>query len=185
MNEPEAPHGYYDGPLKELAARHLGLIKAVFLLLLVYLPVGFIGAIVTHDKLPRAEWYIVTSYSTFGDIKSEVFRTGLYPPEGAKNVSYYYAGTPVGKAEYEFLGHVVPNLFIAVIALCGVGFLIYRFYRLAKLLYPHLAFYFTLLVFVPFLNVLVILLLLWGALRQMRRRGLRVGVFGIDPARFE
>jgi hypothetical protein len=75
--------------------------------------------------------------------------------------------------------------FAVVFALYGIFNLLYRFYSLIKLLYPHLAFYFTLLVFVPYLNVLVILLLLWGALRQMRRRGLRVGVFGIDPARFE
>jgi hypothetical protein len=59
MNELEAPHGYYDGPLKELAARHLGLIKAVFLLLLVYLPVGFIGG---TGVLSRASWTIVVTY---------------------------------------------------------------------------------------------------------------------------
>ena len=183
MNELEAPHGYYDGPLKELAARHLGLIKAVFLLLLVFLPVGFFGFILTSERYPRAEWTILeTGY--FSTALVETRDRGRYPPKGAQSVSYSYAGFPVDKEVYEFLGDKVPLLFQAIM-LCGVGFLIYRFHRLAKLLYPHLAFYFTLLVFVPFLNVLVILLLLWGALRQMRRRGLRVGVFGIDPARFE
>ena len=66
----------------------------------------------------------------------------------------------------------------------GAGLLIYRFYRLARLLYPQLALYFTMMVLVPFLNLVVILLLLRSALRQMRDRGLRVGMFGIDPARF-
>ena len=66
----------------------------------------------------------------------------------------------------------------------GAGLLIYRFYRLAKLLYPQLALYFTMMVLVPFLNLVAILLLLRSALRQMRDRGLRVGMFGIDPARF-
>jgi hypothetical protein len=40
------------------------------------------------------------------------------------------------------------------------------------------------MVLVPFLNLIAILLLLRSALRQMRDRGLRVGMFGIDPARF-
>jgi hypothetical protein len=70
------------------------------------------------------------------------------------------------------------------VPLLGVGLLIYRFYRLAKLLYPQLALYFTMMVLVPFLNLIAILLLLRSALRQMRDRGLRVGMFGIDPARF-
>jgi hypothetical protein len=56
---------------------------------------------------------------------------------------------------------------------------------LAALLYPHVCLYLTLLLFVPFLNLLVILLLWWAGLRQMRGRGLRVGFFGIDPARVE
>ena len=38
MNEPSGPYGFYDGPVKELAARHLGLIMAIFFLLLVSLP---------------------------------------------------------------------------------------------------------------------------------------------------
>lgn len=66
----------------------------------------------------------------------------------------------------------------------GVGNLFYRFFRLTKLLYPHLAFYSIILGLLPLMNVIVILLLLWSALRQMRQRGLRVGMFGIDPARF-
>jgi hypothetical protein len=70
------------------------------------------------------------------------------------------------------------------VPLLGVGLLVYRFYRLAKLLYPQLALYFTMMVLVPFLNLIAILLLLRSALRQMRDRGLRVGMFGIDPARF-
>jgi hypothetical protein len=48
-----------------------------------------------------------------------------------------------------------------------------------------MVFYFTALVLVPFLNVVVIFLLLRSALYQMRQMGLRVGVFGIDPARFD
>jgi len=35
MNESPAPHGFYDGPIKMLAASHLGLIRAIFFLLLV------------------------------------------------------------------------------------------------------------------------------------------------------
>ncbi len=180
-NELEAPHGYYDGPLKELAARHLGLIKAVFLLLLVYLPVGFIGG---TGVLSRASWTIVETYDYPKRTEEKRDWSYHHPPKDAKSVSYSYAGFSVGKEEYEFIYDNAPRLFLAIL-LCGFGFLTYRFYRLAKLLYPHLASCFTLLVFFPFLNVLAILLLLRTALRQMRRRGLRVGVFGIDPARFE
>jgi hypothetical protein len=76
-------------------------------------------------------------------------------------------------------------LFLAIgFPVVGAGLLIYRFYRLARLLYPQLALYFTMMVLVPFLNLVAILLLLRSALRQMRDRGLRVGMFGIDPARF-
>ena len=139
MNELEAPHGYYDGPLKELAARHLGLIKALLFALLIALPGSFFF-VYLHAHIPE---------------------------------------------DYSYLIRFACAAFAVVFALFGIFNLVHRFYSLIKLLYPHLAFYFTLLVFVPYLNVLVILLLLWGALRQMRRRGLRVGIFGIDPARFE
>jgi len=176
MSEPEAPHGYYDGPVKELALRHLGLIKAVFLLMLVYLPVGFIGAEVAHYKLPRAEW-TSNSYNSYRN-------WGRSPPEDARSVTYSYAGYPLGKAEYEFLSQHVPNLFMTFL-LFGFGLMIYRFHRLAKLLYPHLASYFTVMCLVPGLNLVVVLLLLRSALYQMRSRGMRVGAFGIDPARFD
>jgi hypothetical protein len=160
MNEPEAPHGYYDGPLKELAARHLGLIKAILFALLIALPATlFFGYLYENAFLEYKE----VSHGPYGPIRDWVY----VPTKYSDLIRFAYAS------------------FAVVLAVYGIFNLLYRFCRLIKLLFPHLAFYFTLLVFVPFLNVLVILLLLWGALRQMRRRGLRVGVFGIDPAPFE
>ncbi len=159
MNELEAPHGYYDGPLKELAARHLGLIKAFLFALLITIPIF-----------------------CFLMIGAENARIRDYADKPSVSVIY---GFEVGSREYYHPIKFALAIAAIVFLFHGACNLVYRFYRLIKLLYPHLTFYFTLLVFVPFLNVMVILLLLWGALRQMRRRGLRVGVFGIDPARFE
>lgn len=180
MNEPLVPHGFYDGPVKELAARHLALIKAVFILLLITLPVIFVGSLCNNDAYVR---YETKSYTSFPGVVTSSTVWGPIAPEGAKIIDYQYAGYTMGRESFEMLKVAVPLLVLAV-ALHGVGLLLFRFFRLAKLLYPHLTFYFTAMVLVPFLNVVVIILLLRSALHQMRQMGLRVGIFGIDPARF-
>lgn len=145
MKEPSTPQVYYDGSLKELAARHVGLVKAVLFTLIISIPVVGIPSRIVYDYL------------------------------------YLYKGT---RLELD-LTHTVLVIVAATFSIHGVCNLLYRFYRLSALLYPHVALYFTLLLFVPFLNLLVILLLWWAGVRQMRGRGLRVGFFGIDPARVE
>lgn len=184
MNEPAGPHGFYDGPVKELAARHLGLIKAIFFLLLVSLPGWFFSWVsIGNVRVDYRRHYEASSYGPARvEVKWEDFhdyQKQLKDEFVGVRVFNYPVSLDVGRNTYYGL------LTLAwAFALMGVGLLLYRFYCLVKLLYPHLAFYFTLLVLVPFLNLIVILLLLWGTLRQMRQRGLRVGVFGIDPARF-
>ena len=123
-------HGADDGPLKELAARHLGLVKAVLF----------------------------------------VFQITLQA----------LGGMAISAQKHSMVAYVI----FAVLSIYGVGNLFYRFFRLTKLLYPHLAFYSIILGLLPLMNVIVILLLLWSALRRMRQRGLSVGIFGIDPVRF-
>ena len=145
MKEPSTPQVYYDGSLKELATRHVGLVKAVLFTLIISIPVAGISSLVVHGYL-----------------------------------NPYNGPSP----ELD-LAHTVLIIVAATFSIHGVCNLLYRFYRLSALLYPHVALYFTLLVLVPWLNLLVILLLWRAGLRQMRGRGLRVGFFGIDPARVE
>ena len=192
MNEPAGPHGFYDGPVKELAARHLGLIKAIFFLLLVSLPGVLLCVLASESgylRVKRKYPAVASSYpypARAPEVRYEVISPSYYDSSSDEIEGADFLGFPVGQwyvrshRELKFACQALAFAF----ALMGVGLLLYRFHRLAKLLYPHLAFYFTLLVLVPFLNLIVIFLLLWGALRQMRQRGLRVGVFGIDPARF-
>lgn len=192
MKESPGPHGFYDGPLKVLAAGHLGLIRAIFFLFLVSLPGAFLcGAIAQGSR--ACEITVKRHYppeSTGGytvrPARVEVFTAGFHnydqwPADEFVEARVFGFATGLGVCQSIYRG---LNISVFGFALMGAGLLLYRFYRLAKLLYPQLAFYFTLLVLVPFLNLIVILLLLWNALRQMRRLGLRVGIFGIDPARF-
>jgi hypothetical protein len=139
MKEPSTPQVYYDGSLKELATRHVGLVKAVLFTLIIAAPISA---------------YIIAFFEN----------SKIYEYTVQRQCGYGFA--------YLLVAYAVLNL-------------LFRFYRLAALLYPHVCLYFTLLLFVPFLNLLVILLLWWAGLRQMRGRGLRVGFFGIDPARVE
>lgn len=190
MNESPAPHGFYDGPIKMLAGCHLGLIRAIFFLLLVSPLVSLIGAfvnfelckisVIRHFPAYKSAYYPYTEVPA-RDEALWISADGYYSSD--KFVEAKVAGFSVGLGVCQAVG--LAALFLAIgFPVVGAGLLIYRFYRLAKLLYPQLALYFTMMVLVPFLNLVVILLLLRSALRQMRDRGLRVGMFGIDPARF-
>jgi len=198
MNEPLAPHGFYDGPVKELAARHLALIKAVFILLLVSVPGCLFIASLDRDRGYKVERqkspYSSTRVVVLDNVKVYVYSwssflnswsSGVeYDKETDKIIAYNYGGFRGLSMGWLETLPMVYCLLACGFALHGFGLLFYRFFRLAKLLYPHMAFYFTALVLVPFLNVVVIFLLLRSALQQMRQMGLRVGIFGIDPARF-
>ena len=186
MNEPAGPHGFYDGPVKELAARHLGLIKAILFLLLVSLPGTFFSWVsadnfwVTYKRHYPAEIFL----SRPARVEVETRRFSDYnqmPTDEFFEAKVF--GSPVSLVVCQaiFRGFVI---LACGFAMMGVGLLLYRFHRLAKLLYPHLAFYFSTMALVPFLNLLAIFFLLRSALQQMRQMGLRVGMFGIDPARF-
>jgi hypothetical protein len=148
MKEPNAPQAFFDGSLKELAARHLGLIKAVLFMLIVAAPLS-VGLIAFFED--KRHWDAGSN--------SYVYDFPLLRPWG------------FGLA-FLLSAYAVLNL-------------LFRFYRLAALLYPHVCLYFTLMLLVPFLNILVILLIWWIGVRQMGTRGLRVGLFGIDPAKVE
>jgi hypothetical protein len=149
MKESSAPHVHYDGSLKELAARHVGLVKAI-LFVLTIVPAAWGVAAFLHQVVFYVPWNAQTE-------------------ETALSV-WMKAGSSI-------LGMTC--------ILYGFGTLLFRFYRLAALLYPHVALYFMLLVLVPFLNILAILLLWRSGLKQMRAHGLRLGFFGIDPARVD
>jgi hypothetical protein len=189
MNESPAPHGFYDGPMKMLAASHLGLIRAIFFFLLAVPPVTFVTVFVhleecrisvTRHYPARASTYY-SSGEPARDIVQWIGAYQLSPTD--KFIEAKVAGFPVSLGACQAVS--LASLLLACgFPLLGLGLLIYRFYRLAKLLYPQLALYFTMMVLVPFLNLIAILLLLRSALRRMRERGLRVGMFGIDPARF-
>jgi hypothetical protein len=192
MNESPGPHGFYDGPVKVLAARHLALIKAIFFLLLVSLPGVFLCVLADKSgylRVKRNYPAVESSYLYPGraaQVRDEAISPSSYDSSRDEIIGSYFLGFPVGpwylRSHREL--QIACGVLAFVFALLGGGMLLFRFYRLSKLLYPQLAFYFTLLVLVPFLNLIVIFLLLWSALRQMRARGLRVGIFGIDPARF-
>ncbi len=149
MKEPNAPQVFFDGSLKELAARHLGLVKAI-LFALTIVPAAWGVAAFLHQVVFYVPW----------DARAQETALSVWMKGGSA-----------------ILG--ITCIFY------GFGNLLFRFYRLAALLYPHVALYFMLLVLVPFLNILVILLLWRSGLKQMRAHGLRVGFFGIDPAKVE
>lgn len=190
MNEPSGPHGFYDGPVKELAARHLGLIKAIFFLLLVSLP-GFLTCMYVRYDLCRitvmrqypAGFESFYPYAQKPAREEKEWTSAHLLWSGDKLIEASVAGFPVTLSSCQSVSFSALLLAWAF-PLMGVGLLLFRFFRLTKLLYPQLALYFTLLVLVPFMNLIAIMLLLRSALRQMRDRGLRVGMFGIDPARF-
>jgi hypothetical protein len=160
MKEPVAPQPHYEGSLKELAARHVGLVKALLF------------------------FFIITAPMTMGLgwVVDEAFRKRDYV-SGSSGYGYYVYS--YDNAWYVIYVRVSAAISAAILAVHGVVSLLRRFYGLASLLYPHVAWYFTVLVLVPGLNLLVILLLWWAGLRQMRARGLSVGFFGIDPARVD
>ena len=149
MKEPSAPQVTYDGSLKELAARHVGLVKAL-LFVLTIVPAAYGVAAFIHQVVFHVAW----------DAKTQETALSVWMKGGS-------------------------GVLAIVCISYGVGNLLFRFYRLSALLYPHVALYFMLLVLVPFLNLLIILLLCLAGLRQMRARGLSVGFFGIDPARVD
>jgi len=189
MNESPAPHGFYDGPMKMLAASHLGLIRAIFFLLLAVPLVSSIFFVCFDQcRLSVIRQYPASTESYYPYAKKPAYEAVAwidgydYDPSD-KFLEASVAGYPASLGVCRAVS-LTALLLAWVGPLLGVGLLIYRFYRLAKLLYPQLALYFTMMVLVPFLNLIVILLLLRSALRQMRDRGLRVGMFGIDPARF-
>ena len=190
MNESPGPHGFYDGPMKMLAGCHLGLIRAIFFLLLASPPLSLISFFVGYDQcrisVTRQYPAIKESYYPYAEKPAragvEWIRAYDYS-SSEKFVEARVAVFPVSLGVCQSVS--LAALLLAIgFPVVGAGLLIYRFYRLAKLLYPQLALYFTMMVLVPFLNLVVILLLLRSALRQMRDRGLRVGMFGIDPACF-
>ena len=189
MNESPAPHGFYDGPIKILAGCHLGLIRAIFFLLLAVPLVSSIFFVCFNQcRISVILQYPASTESYYPFAKKPAYEAAVlidgysYNPTN-KFVEATVAGYPASLGVCRAVS--LTALFLAWgFPLLGVGLLIYRFYRLAKLLYPQLALYFTMMVLVPFLNLVAILFLLRSALRQMRDRGLRVGIFGIDPARF-
>jgi hypothetical protein len=160
MKEPIAPQATYDGSLKELAKAHLGLVKAVLFVLIITIPLSI-----------ACHWLV-----------EYAFRNAHYhgSASGFGYYSYSYDDTLYSKAL-----RVLGGILMFAVVLKGSVTLLLRFHRLAQLLLPHVAWYFTVLVLVPGLNLLVILLLWWSALAQMRMRGVRVGLFGIEPARVE
>jgi hypothetical protein len=149
MKEPNPPQPFFDGSLKELAARHFGLVKAILFVLSI-VPAAWGVAAFLHQVVFYVPW----------DARAQETALSVWMKGGSS-----------------ILG--------ITCILYGFGNLLFRSYRLAALLYPHVAVYFMLLVLVPFLNILVVLLLWRSALKQMRAHGLRVGFFGIDPARVD
>jgi hypothetical protein len=199
MKEPSAPQVTYDGSLKELAARHVGLVKAVLFALLIATPLS-ISALYFSENYSKRHIKNNKDYKEYKEAWVG-WQKAHHDPD---KPFYNYTPPPSPLLDFddlpgEFvtpLHEYVPtansDLIIAVargsgvlLLLLGVLNLLYRFYRLAASLYSHVCLYFTLLLFVPFLNLLVILLLWWAGLRQMRARGLSVGFFGIDPARVD
>ena len=190
MNESPAPHGFYDGPIKMLVGCHLGLIRAICFLLLAAPPVSLTSFFVCFDQcrvsVIRQYPASTESYYPYAPkpaYEAKVLISAYSYGSSDKFVEARVAGFPASLGVCQAVS-LVALLLAWGVPLLGVGLLIYRFFRMAKLLYPQLALYFTMMVFIPFLNLIVILLLLRSALRQMRDRGLRVGMFGIDPARF-
>lgn len=186
MNEPSGPHGFYDGPVKELAARHLGLIKAIFFLLLVSLPgaLFFVSASEAgYLEVNRKYAAVDTLYGfTPGDVKREWIRPHIYDSSRDAIVGAHFLGFPLGPWYVRWYKEIETACEVLAFgfALLGLTLLAYRFQRLAGLLSPHLTFYFIVMSLVPVLNLLVAFFLLRSALDQMRRIGLRVGVLGID-----
>lgn len=190
MNETPEPHGFYDGPIKTLAGCHLGLIRAIFFLLLVSPLVSFICGFMYFEqcdiKVMRQYPATKSSYYPYTEQPAReeaawIRASSSYSSD--KIIEAKVAGFSVTHGLLQSVS-MAALLLMFGFPLLGAGLLVYRFYRLARLLYPQLALYFTMMVLVPFLNLVAILLLLRSALRQMRDRGLRVGMFGIDPARF-
>jgi hypothetical protein len=78
-----------------------------------------------------------------------------------------------------FLAVFACSIFVSLVLIC------YHCYRVAKLLMPHLAFVLGAAAFFPPVSLLVLIFLWVSSIRQLRARGLHVGVFGINPVRVE
>jgi hypothetical protein len=199
MKEPVAPQPFFDGSLKELATRHLGLVRAVFFALLVALPLSIFALNFSESYCRRlirdnkdymeykAAW---VAWQKVHSDPHKPFYDYIPPDPGLPDLDDLPGvfETPL----YLYVPTENSDLIIALargsavfLLLCATVNLLYRFNGLAVLLFPHVGVYFTLMLFVPFLNILVILLLCRAGLKQMRARGLRVGFFGIDPARVD
>lgn len=192
------PRVTYDGSLKDLATRHVGLVKAVLFGLLVAIPLS-ISALYFSENYSKRYIKDDKEYKEYKEAwvgwqkahhdPDKPFYN--YTPPPSPLLDFDVPGVFVTPL-YEYVPTENSDLIIAVargsgvlLLLFGVLNLLYRFYRLAASLYSHVCLYFTLLLFVPFLNLLIILLLWWAGLKQMRARGLSVGFFGIDPARVD
>jgi len=78
-----------------------------------------------------------------------------------------------------FLAVFAFSIFVSLVLVC------YHCYRVAKLLMPHLAFVLGAAAFFPPVSILVLIFLWVSSIRQLRARGLNIGVFGINPVRVE
>lgn len=88
-----------------------------------------------------------------------------------------YSGYPEIKSAflYAFYGSI----------LIAIGWIFWRCARLARILFPHVAMVLAACAIIPPLSLGVAFFLWFCALRQLRARGLHVGVLGIDSARVE
>ena len=78
-----------------------------------------------------------------------------------------------------FLAIFACSVFVSLVLVC------YHSYRVAKLLMPHLSFVLGAAAFFPPVSLVVLIFLWVSSIRQLRARGLHVGVFGINPAKVE
>ena len=78
-----------------------------------------------------------------------------------------------------FLAVFACSIFVSLVLVC------YHCYRVAKLLMPHLSFVLGAAAFFPPVSLFVLIFLWVSSIRQLRARGLHVGVFGINPAKVE
>lgn len=199
MKEPSAPHVHYDGSLKELATRHVGLVRAVFFALLVALPLSIFAFNFSENYCRRSirdnKEYMEykAAWVAWQKVHSDPHRPfyDYIPPDpgfldlddlpGVFEIPLYLYVPTENSDPIIALAHG-SGVFLL---LCAMLNLLYRFNGLAALLFPHVGVYFTLMLLVPFLNVIVLLLLWWFGVRRMRDRGLRAGFFGVDPARVD
>lgn len=199
MKEPSTPRATYDGSLKELAKAHVGLVKALLFFLIITIPASAVCIffsqhhqmrhIVTYEDEQDYERAWLAWQKEHNDPKMPFY--GLKSPEpGIPQIKSSFPGVIAINPEYLYVPTAYSDLLIGCakilavfLILHGIGNLLCWFHRLSTLLYSHVAWYLTVLVLVPGVNLLVILALWRSGLKQMRGRGLQVGIFGIDPAK--